>query len=160
MGMDIGQWREWNHDRELDWYQLEEDRYQKFNYFVKDLNKLYKNTPSLFEIDFSHDGFEWIDFNDSDNSILSYKRKGKNKDDYTITILNFTPIVRDNYKIGVSENCNYEVIFNSDSEYYGGGNIGNNNKLSPAKMLWQENPYALSLTIPPLGALILKPLNK
>ena len=160
MGMDIGQWREWNHDRELDWYQLEEDRYQKFNYFVKDLNKLYKNTASLFEVDFSHDGFEWIDFNDSDNSILSYKRKGKDKGDYTITILNFTPIVRDNYKIGVPENCNYEVIFNSDSEYYGGGNIGNNTNLKPIKMLWQENPYALTLTLPPLGALILKPIHK
>jgi 1,4-alpha-glucan branching enzyme len=156
MGMDIGQWREWNHDKELDWFQLEEERYQKFNYFVKDLHRVYKENPSLFEVDFSHDGFQWIDFNDSDNSIVSYTRKGKKADDYTIIILNFTPIVRDNYRVGVPENSNYEIIFNSDSEYYGGSNVGNNTKIPAVKGLWQQNPYSINLTIPPLGALILK----
>jgi len=159
MGMDIAQWREWNHDRELDWYQLEEERYQKFNYFVKDLHRIYKGNSSLFEIDFSHDGFEWIDFNDSDNSTVSYIRKGKDKGNYVVIILNFTPVVRDNYKIGVPEGVDYEIIFNSDSEYYGGGNIGNNNKLTPNKIFWQEQPYAINLTLPPLGALILKPVK-
>ncbi len=159
MGMDIAQWREWNHDRELDWYQLEEERYRKFNYFVKDLHRVYKENPSLFEVDFSHDGFQWIDFNDSDNSIVSYIRKGKDEDNYTITILNFTPVVRDSYKIGVPENCEYEIIFNSDSEYYGGSNIGAPLPLKPVKMFWQENPYAIELTLPPLGALILKPIK-
>ncbi len=159
MGMDIAQWREWNHDRELDWYQLEEERYQKFNYFVKDLHRVYKENSSLFEVDFSHDGFQWIDFNDSDNSIVSYIRKGKNKDDYTVVILNFTPVVRENYKVGVPEGCDYKIIFNSDSEYYGGSNVGNSNNLTPEELLWQQQPYNIDVTLPPLGALILKPVK-
>jgi 1,4-alpha-glucan branching enzyme len=159
MGMDIAQWREWNHDREIDWFQLEEERYKKFNYFVKDLNKFYLNNPSLYEVDFSHEGFRWIDFNDSDNSIISYIRKAENPKDYLIIVLNFTPVVREDYRIGVPENKTYEIVFNSDSEFYGGSNVGNSLPVTAEKLYWQNNSYSILLTLPPLGALVLKPKN-
>ncbi len=156
MGMDIAQWREWNHDTGLDWFQLDEPQYAKFNYFVKDLNHFYKKQNSLFELDFVDSGFKWIDFKDSDQSIVSYIRFSKDKKEKLIVVLNFTPVVRENYRVGVPDSGDYEIVLNSDSEYYGGSNVGNSNVIKSQRVFWQEQHNMLEVTIPPLGGVILK----
>ncbi|MEK6560406.1 MAG: 1,4-alpha-glucan branching protein GlgB, partial [Nitrospirota bacterium] len=137
MGGEIGQWWEWNCDVSLDWHLLQYEEHSKLQRFVRDLNHLYRNEPSLCEIDFEYQGFEWIDFHDSDNSILSFLRRGKNPDDILIFACNFTTVPRRGYKIGVPRAGYYKEILNSDAEIYGGSNIGNSGGVSSAPIPWQ-----------------------
>lgn len=156
MGMEIGQWKEWNHDTQLDWNLLDQEYHKKLNYFVKDLNHFYKNNPALYTNDFSQDGFEWIDFKDSKQSIISYIRKAKDKKDFLICVLNFTPVVREGYRIGVPEAGKYKIELNTDSEYYGGGNIGNATLIETQPIEWQKQKFSIEITVPPLGAIIIR----
>ncbi len=155
MGMEIGQWDEWSESKSLDWHLLDWDKHRGTQTFVKDLNKLYTSEGSLYEIDDEWRGFEWIDFTDANNSILSFVRRGKNPDDFTVTILNFTPTPHNAYKIGVPEEGVYEVILNSDSEYYGGSNAGNS--FATAHLGdWHDQPAHMHVSLPPLAGIILK----
>ncbi|MBI5097105.1 MAG: 1,4-alpha-glucan branching protein GlgB, partial [Nitrospirae bacterium] len=120
MGGEIGQWIEWNHAESLDWHLLQYEPHQKLQRFVKDLNALYKREPALYEIDFDYTGFEWIDFHDADNCILSFLRRGRTYDDILIFVCNFTPVPRYPYRIGVPKAGFYRELMNSDSEIYGG----------------------------------------
>ncbi|MGZ8947632.1 MAG: alpha amylase C-terminal domain-containing protein, partial [Methylococcaceae bacterium] len=153
MGCEFGQGTEWNFNRSLDWYVLEYPHHRGLQTLVKDLNHLYKTHPALFHHDFDHHGFEWIDCHDVEQSIISYRRKSEFED--LIVILNFTPITRENYRIGVPEAGAYTEIFNSDSKYYDGSNTGNGAALSEPRA-WMNQPHSISLTLPPLGAVILK----
>ncbi len=153
MGCEFGQGTEWNVNRELDWYVLDYPQHQGIQTLIKDLNKLYTKHPALFQYDFDHQGFEWIDCHDVQQSVISYRRKCKNED--LIVILNFTPVPREDYRIGVPNPGSYTELFNSDSTYYGGGNIGNHTLLSDP-IAWMNQAHSLSLTLPPLAALILK----
>ena len=157
MGGEIGQWWEWNCDVSLDWHLLQYEGHSKLQRFVRDLNHLYRNEPSLCEIDFEYQGFEWIDFHDSDNSIVSFLRRGKNPDDILIFVCNLTPVPRGGYKIGVPRAGYYKEILNSDAEIYGGSNIGNSGGVSSAPIPWQGKSHLLELTLPPLGIIVLKP---
>ncbi|MGZ5056769.1 MAG: alpha amylase C-terminal domain-containing protein, partial [Methylobacter sp.] len=120
---------------------------------VKDLNHLYRKQPALYQHDFDHQGFDWIDCHDVQQSIISYRRKSEYEE--LIVVLNFTPVVRDQYRIGVPVAGTYTEIFNSDSGYYDGSNIGNGAALSEPTP-WMNQPHSISLTLPPLGAVILK----
>lgn len=154
MGCEFGQGTEWDVDRELDWYVLEYPVHQGVQKLVADLNRLYKASPQLYQYDFQHEGFEWIDCHDADQSVISFLRKSDNS--FLIVALNFTPMPRYDYRIGVPENACYQEIHNSDSEYYGGSNVGNLGKLKAENIEWMGRPYSLRLTLPPLAGIVLK----
>lgn len=158
MGGEWGQWREWNFRNSLDWHMLEFTPHQKLKKFVQDLNHLYIQSPPLWEKDADQDGFEWIDYRDSQNSILSYIRRGDHPENIVITILNLTPVPREEYRIGVPIYAFYQESLNSDSEIYWGGNIGNSGGVQADSIAWQGQPFSLLLTLPPLSALIFKPV--
>lgn len=154
MGSEFAQWGEWAHGRSLDWYLLEFDRHQGIHTLVKDLNHLYTSVPSLYQRSFRSDGFEWIDCHDSTQSIVSYIRKSDQ--DFSVVILNFTPVPRTGYRIGVPAAGAYREILNSDSLFYGGSNLGNNSPLYSQPVAWMNHQQSLEINLPPLGALILQ----
>ena len=155
MGAELAQYQEWGHDRSLDWNLLDYPVHAGVQSLVRDLNNIYRNTPALYEIDFSGDGFEWINWDDRDNSILSWIRRDRT-DGYVICITNFTPVVRYDYQLGVPDQVRYEEILNTDAKKYGGsGNHNDNLYATEAPCLGK--PCTLQLTIPPLATLILKP---
>lgn len=158
MGSEFGQWSEWTESHSIDWHLLQWENHQGIRRLVKDLNSLYIKHPAMYEVDANWKGFEWIDISDADNSIISYIRKSKNPDDFLIFIFNFTPSVHYGYKFGVPKATQYEVILNSDSEYYGGSNTGDM-VIDGIDSSWHSKPAHIEITVPPLGGLILKPIN-
>ncbi len=157
MGGEFGQFIEWDYQRSLDWHLLDYEMHRKMQDYVRDLNNLYKSEKSLWEIDFSHGGFEWIDCSDAEHSVISFIRKAKDWKDMLIFVCNFTPVVYEGYRIGVPLGGYYKEVMNSDSEVYGGSNQGNDGGLTAVEYPWQGRPYSLELKIPPLGVLVLKP---
>jgi 1,4-alpha-glucan branching enzyme len=165
MGAEFGQWREWSHNRALDWHLIdgssrESDDHRGLQKLIGDLNQLYRNEPSLHQHNFEQKGFAWIDCHDATQSTLSYFRFSTDHGDdntgnCTVIVCNFTPMPRRYYKIGVPRAGNYRELLNSDSMYYSGSNVGNG-VLHTTDENWMQQPYALSLTLPPLGAVVLK----
>jgi len=158
MGGEFGQFIEWDHQRSLDWHLLDYDMHKKLQKYVKDLNTLYKTEKALYECDFNNEGFEWIDCNDSEHGVVSFIRKAKDSNDMLIIVCNFTPVEYSNYRIGAPYNTYYKEIFNSDSEYYGGNNIGNFGGMQAEEIVFHDRPYSLILQIPPLSMMIFKPI--
>jgi 1,4-alpha-glucan branching enzyme len=154
MGCEFGQGSEWNFKQGLDWHLLDYPYHQGIQRLVTDLNQIYLTQPVLHRFDFEPQGFEWIDCHDSSQSVLSYLRKDESG--CFIIILNFTPMVHHDYRIGVPHGGEYRESLNSDSSYYQGSNTGNNGVLMSEEISWMGRPHSLSLTLPPLGALILK----
>ena len=155
MGCEFGQGVEWNSTQNLDWYVLEYPLHQGVQKLVSDLNRLYKSTPALYHYEFDWQGFDWIDCHDADQSALSFVRK--NDDEFVVVVVNFTPMPRHDYRLGVPEAGVYREIFNSDSELYGGSNTGNGGTtLGTDELPWMNRPYSLSLTLPPLAGIVLK----
>ena len=157
MGSDFGQWNEWNHDDGLQWDLLQWDSHKGLQACVADLNRIYRSEPALHEVDFDPEGFEWIDCNDYENSTICYLRRARDPSNFLVVCCNFTPVVRNNYHIGVPEFTRYEEIFNSDSTYYDGSDVGNGTGVLATRNPLHGRPYSLELTIPPLGVTILKP---
>lgn len=156
MGSEFGQTSEWNFKQSLDWHLLEFAPHHGMKECVKGLNHLYKNEPALFEHSFSHDGFEWIDTQDRENSILVYARKGINPDDTLVVVLNLTPVPRHGYRVGVPMPGEWSEVFTTDaSEYYGSG-IKNTGLLRSENELWHGKQHSIRIEIPPLGAVLLK----
>ena len=156
MGGEFGQWEEWHHDHSLDWHLLEFPPHQGVQRWVRELNTLYRNHPALHEIDFTPDGFEWIDFKDADNSIFSYLRKGSSPNDQVLVVCNFTPVPRLNYRVGVPTGGFWKEILNSDAREYGGSGWGNFGGLEAAPVPAHGKSSSLCLALPPLAILILK----
>jgi 1,4-alpha-glucan branching enzyme len=156
MGDEFAQWKEWNHDESLEWHGLEYPSHQGIQKWVRDLNHIYKNEPALHELDFSVDGFEWIDFHDWEDSTLSFIRKGRNSDDIVLVICNFTPALRYNYRVGVPGGGFWKELLNSDSEIYGGSGKGNAGGVNADPIQAQGRDFSLLLTLPPLGILFFK----
>jgi 1,4-alpha-glucan branching enzyme len=155
MGSEFAQGHEWNDTRPLDWYLLERPQHQGVQRLVADLNRLYRTIPALYGQDFESQGFEWIDCHDSSQSVLSYLRKDPSGD-LVVVVLNFTPIPRAGYRLGVPHPGTYREIFNSDSEYYGGSNLGNSTGVATVEIGWMGRPHSLVLQLPPLGGLLLR----
>jgi 1,4-alpha-glucan branching enzyme len=157
MGGDIAQWAEWSHERPLSWDLLQWETHQGIQKLVADLNQLYRTQPALYELDFNGYGFEWIDCHNSNDSVLIYLRKARNPEDCLVVCCNFTPVVRVNYLVGVPRRGFYQEVFNSDSAYYGGSNLGN----YPGKHASSEGhhmrPFSIQVTMPPLGVIVLRP---
>jgi 1,4-alpha-glucan branching enzyme len=159
MGNEFGQGREWNVNSSLDWNLLDEnyeghDYHRGIQQLNRDLNHLYKESPVLHELDFVSEGFAWIDCHDSEQSIISFIRRGINS--FAIIVLNFTPVPRNNYRIGVPTGGAYKEIFNSDAACYGGSNTGNGAGAESEKIAWMNHPQSLMLTLPPLAAIVLE----
>ena len=152
-GSELGSWNEWSHESTLEKHLLNYDSHRQISQFVQDLCTIYNTNSALWEWDCRPEGFSWIDCNDNVNSVLSYIRRSHDK--YLICLLNFTPVVRQNYRIGVPEMASYKEILNSDSEYYGGGNVGNAVLVEAKRGRHHGYEQFLELTLPPLAGLIL-----
>ena len=156
MGGEFGQWHEWDHDRSLDWHLTEYDFHKQLQQFVTDLNHLYQAEPALYQVDFSWEGFDWINFRDVDKSIIAFERRGVDPNQRLVVICNFTPVPRSGYRVGVPLAGFYTEILNSDAAAYGGGNLGNNGGLPSDPIPWDKRPHSILVTLPPLGVVIFK----
>jgi len=154
MGAELAQEREWNHDRGLDWQLLDDPMNRGIQTLVRDLNGLYRGTPALHELDCEQAGFEWIDCNDAEHSIVSYLRRGHDPDRVAAIICNFTPVLRHNYRIGVPRGGFYRERLNTDAAVYGGSDVGNGGGVMAAAEPWHGRPFSISLTLPPLATLV------
>lgn len=158
MGTEFGQGNEWNSQQPLDWWVLDYPSHQGIQELVKDLNHFYHAEPALYTREFEWEGFEWIDCGDAEQSVLSYLRKGGDRS--LVIILNFTPIPRENYRIGLPEPGQWQETFNSDSSFYGGSNMGNGTlKQEAEEKEWMGRPYSITVTLPPLAGIILQPVQ-
>jgi 1,4-alpha-glucan branching enzyme len=157
MGGDFGQWNEWNFDTSLQWDLLQWQSHQGLQKCVGDLNRLLVAEKSLHELDFDGRGFQWIDCHNHDESTLSWIRFAKDPSDYLVMCTNFTPVPRARHRIGVPEVCWFEEIFNSDSTYYGGSNLGNGPGKKSEPISSHSRPASLELVLPPLATVVLKP---
>ena len=157
MGNEFGQWNEWNYDESLQWHLLQWSSHQGVQRCVADLNRIYRREKALHEVDFDYHGFEWIDCHNHDDSTLCYVRRAKDPRDFLVVCCNFTPVPRLNYRYGVPELCWYEEIFNSDSMYYGGSNMGNFPGAMAEPQESHGRPQSIVITLPPLATVIFKP---
>ncbi|MEG6615656.1 1,4-alpha-glucan branching protein GlgB [Peptococcaceae bacterium 1198_IL3148] len=157
MGAEFGQFAEWQFDKCLDWQLLNYELHNKTHNYVKALNHFYRNQRCLWELDHEEKGLEWIDANDYNQSIITFVRRGKGINDYLIVICNFTPVVREKYRIGVPEPGTYIEVFNSDLEVYGGSNNSNDCVMTACDVPWHNRCYSIEVKIPPLAVLYLKP---
>ena len=157
MGMEFGQGREWNYDQSLDWHLLDYPMHAGIKRFVQDLNRTYAAEPALHQVDFDQPGFQWIDCNDNENSVISLIRRARDPNDQLIALLNFTPVPRDGYRIGVPIAGAFAELLNSDSEVYGGTNLGNGGMVFSQPIAAHGYAQSLQLNLPPLGFLLLKP---
>jgi 1,4-alpha-glucan branching enzyme len=154
MGNELAQGREWRIGGELDWGLLEREQHQGVKSLSRDLNRLYHDRPALHDLDFTSDGFAWIDCHDADQSVLSYLRRDR-KGSFVAVMLNFTPVPRLGYRIGVPRPGLYREILNSDSQFYGGSNLGNGEGAVAENTPWMGHPYSIVITVPPLAGIVL-----
>ena len=156
MGGEFGQRREWQHDESLEWHVLRYPLHAGLQRWVADLNRCYRATPALYEQDFSADGFEWVDFHDWEESVITFLRRGRRPGDTLLVVCNFTPVARQNYTVGVPAGGYWREIINSDAEIYGGSGGGNLGGALAAPLAAQGHEHSLSLSLPPLGVLYLR----
>jgi len=156
MGGEFGQWWEWDHDQSLQWHLLQYEPHQGLQRFVKDLNRIYKSEPAMYELDYHPAGFEWIDFRDADSTVVSFIRRGRSPDETLVFIFNFTPLPKANYRIGAPKPGYYKELINSDAACFGGSNRGLEGGVYADLMPWHGQPCSIDLTLPPLGMLLLK----
>ena len=156
MGSEFGQSAEWKFDGSLDWHLLEFGFHKGIKQVITDLNQLYKSYPALHEKQFSPEGFEWISYSDHQNAVMAYIRKGINPNDDLIIVCNFTPIIRDEYRIGVPKKGKLTQIFNSDDEIYGGSGVGNAKLIKTEKIMWNGKENSATLILAPLSVTVFK----
>ena len=157
MGGEFAQFIEWNYDDSLDWHLVEAyPMHTKMLEYSRALNKFYKENRPFWEVDFDWNGFEWIDCNDSENSIITFVRKSDNADDFIVVLCNFTPEVRQNYRIGVPKRGDYVEVFNSDAEEFGGSGVKNEGDLHTEDYGWHEREQSLVITVPPMATIYLR----
>ncbi len=161
MGGEFGQRREWDHDRELDWSLLEDTdsgaRHRGLSLLVRELNRLHRRLPALHALDCEPRGFEWIDCQDAAQSVIAYLRIGRTPDDCVLVVCNFTPMVRDAYRIGVPRGGRWDEILNSDAGEYGGSGVGNLGAVTAGPLASHGRPFSVTLRLPPLAVLVLRP---
>jgi len=156
MGSELAQWREWNHDESIDWHLLQWKDHQGILRLVSDLNALHKSEPALHEIDFDWQGYEWLELHDWENSVIAFLRRGKDAEEGVVVVCNFTPVVRENYRVGVPAGGYYREILNTDADIYGGSNVGNEGGREAIPEPHAGRSFHLSLKLPPLGVVFLK----
>jgi 1,4-alpha-glucan branching enzyme len=156
MGGEFAQEREWNHDQSLDWHLLADPLHAGVQKLVADLNRLYREHPALHRMDCHPDGFEWIDADDAEQSVVVYLRKAPDAPPVLVAC-NLTPVVRSDYRVGVPFGGAWREILNTDAELYGGSNVGNGGHANAEETSWHNRPASLRLTLPPLATIVLTP---
>ncbi|TKB46365.1 1,4-alpha-glucan branching protein GlgB [Thalassotalea mangrovi] len=159
MGCEFAQQNEWNYQQSLDWHLLEHEPHQGVQRMIRDLNRLYKNTPALHQQDCQHQGFDWIDYQNAEQSIFSYVRYGEEGTNPLLVVVNFTPAVHHEFRVGTPIAAEHKEIFNSDAAIYGGSNVGNPGSVYPTDTPWQGQAQSLSITVPPLSAVVFEILG-
>ena len=157
MGGEFGQWHEWNFDESLQWHLLEHASHRGLQRAVADLNRLVRAEKSLHELDFDGRGFEWIDCHNWQDSVLAFVRRAADPADFLVVCCNFTPVPRAAYRLGVPQGGLYDEVFNGDSTFYGGSNLGNAGAIAAEPIPHHDRGHSVSLTLPPLAAVVLKP---
>jgi 1,4-alpha-glucan branching enzyme len=174
MGGEFGQWGEWYEQTSLDWHLLDQAEaeasalHRGLQQLIRDLNHLYRAEPSLYEVDTRPEGFEWIDFNDTDNVTVSFLRRARDPSDFLVFVANMTPVPRSPYRIGVPEppragrdaRLYYREVLNTDATDYGGSGLGNLGAVEAEPVPWHGRPCSLNLTLPPLAVVVLKPVRR
>ncbi|MBI3962493.1 MAG: alpha amylase C-terminal domain-containing protein, partial [Deinococcus sp.] len=145
-----------NHDESLEWHLLQYDSHRGLQQWVEHLNQLYRREPALHELDFSPAGFEWIDCNDADHSVISLIRKGRSPGEVVLIVCNFTPVPHHNYLVGAPQGGGWQEVLNSDAPQYGGSGYSTSQNLAAAPLPHHGRPHSLSLTLPPLAIVFLK----
>jgi 1,4-alpha-glucan branching enzyme len=157
MGGEFAQWPEWAHDHSIEWHVLADPMHRGVQKWVQDLNHLYRSEPALYEVDFAGSGFEWIDFHDADNSVITYLLRDKTGAHCVAVACNLTPVPRHNYRIGVPKGGFWKEILNSDAKEYGGSGQGNMGGVEASlASFYGRFDYSLSATLPPLGVVVFK----
>jgi len=156
MGGEFGQWQEWAHEESLEWHLFQYIPHSSLQHWVSDLNRLYRSQPALYQMDFDQAGFEWIDCNDVEHSVVSLMRKGRAPDDSVVVVCNFTPLTHVNYRIGVPRPGFWKELLNSDAREYGGSGQGNLGGVEAAPIPLHDRPYSLTITLPPLATVFFK----
>jgi 1,4-alpha-glucan branching enzyme len=156
MGSEFGQWREWNSEASLDWPLAAEPLHRGLQTLVRDLNLVYASEPALFERDYDVSGFAWIDCSDHENSVLSYQRRGLAADALVVAIVNWTPVVRESYRVGLPSAGRWREVINTDDERYGGSGVTLGGGIDTEAVAAHGFPQSVSFRLPPLGVVILK----
>jgi len=156
MGSEFGQSAEWNFEGSLDWHLLEYDFHSGVKNLITDLNQLYKSNPALYEKQFTAEGFEWINYSDHQNAVMSYMRKGENAKEDLVVVCNFTPVVREDYRIGLPKKGKLTHIFNSDDANYGGSGVTNSKAIKIDKETWNGREFSAAVVLPPLAVVVFK----
>ena len=156
MGGELGQWDEWYHETSLSWHLLDEPRHRGLHHWVEELNHAYRHEPALYEIDNNWSGFEWLDVNNADESIVSLLRKGRDEHQTLLVVCNFTPVVRRNYRVGVPKEGCWRELLNSDASQYGGSDQGNLGSVESTPIPSHGHFHSLNLSLPPLSILLFK----
>jgi 1,4-alpha-glucan branching enzyme len=160
MGQEFAQEAEWSHERSLDWHLLENREHAGIQSLVRDLNRAYKAEPALWEQDFTHEGFYWLEPNDAEDSVISFARTSKNGERVVVYVGNLTPVPRANYRLGLPRPGRWRELVNSDSGFYGGSDIGNLGGVESEPLGWGGQPFSAELTLPPLSGIWLVPENQ
>jgi 1,4-alpha-glucan branching enzyme len=156
MGQEIGQREEWNHNTGIRWDLLAFEPHRKLQALARELNRLYRENPALYQVDFHYSGFEWVDFHDWENSIISFLRRAEDPADFLLVCCNFTPVARKLYEVGVPEEGFYQEILNTDSELFGGSNLGNGGLVSSRPIAKHNRPNSIAITLPPLAVVVFR----
>jgi 1,4-alpha-glucan branching enzyme len=154
MGGEFGQWSEWDHDTSLDWHLLDSPLHSALLRWVRDLNTFYRGHPALYELEFDSSGFSWMDCTDFQRSVISFLRRGRNPNELLLFVCNFTPVVRQNYRVGAPQGGFWKEVLNSDAPLYSGSGQGNFGGLNASPLPIHGQPFSLNLTLPPLGILV------
>jgi 1,4-alpha-glucan branching enzyme len=158
MGCEFGQSGEWNANASLDWWLLDQGPYHRgLQRFVRDLNRFYQNEPALWEADYDVSGFYWIDCGDTDNSVLSFVRQNRDGSRRVAVILNLTPVLRLDYRVGLPQGGFWRESINTDSGFYGGSNQGNFGGITAQEYQTHHQPFSGSFTLPPLSVVAFRP---
>jgi 1,4-alpha-glucan branching enzyme len=156
MGQEIGQREEWDHNSGIRWELLEFDCHRKLQTLARELNRIYRENPALYQVDFHYSGFEWLDFHDWEGSVIAFIRRAADPTDFLIYCCNFTPVARQGYEFGVPEEGFYEEILNTDSELFGGSNIGNGGSVSSRPIPKHDRKHSIAITLPPLAVVVFR----
>jgi len=156
MGSEIGQYEEWNYDSSVPWGVLAFDYHRKLQDLARELNTLYRSHPALYSIDFHYSGFEWVDFHDWENSVIAFIRRSADPDDFLLICCNFTPVVRQKYEFSVPAPGFYAEILNTDSEHFGGSNVGNAGGVWSKPAPKRDRRHSITITLPPLAVIVLR----
>jgi 1,4-alpha-glucan branching enzyme len=157
MGGEIAQWREWDAETSLDWHLLEQSDHQGVQSLVRDLNRVYRETPALWEVDFEPSGFRWLEPNDAATNVLAFARFGKDPKRPLVCVCNLSPVPRYGYRVGMPVSDRWREALNTDSTFYGGSGEGNLGEVEAEALPWHDQPYSAELTLPPLGVVWLVP---